>query len=68
MTDAGPLDLIDDSDDENNGKRLPALRKGKFISLCNYYISSPYVPLPLAQQNCAGKVVCNLCILLHNTE
>jgi hypothetical protein len=33
MTDAGPLDLIDDSDDESNRKNLslPAVRKGKMI-------------------------------------
>ena len=30
MTDGGPLDLIDDSEDENNGKdlSLPGVRKG----------------------------------------
>ena len=34
MTEAGPLDLIDESDDESDGKNLslPAVRKGK-ISL-----------------------------------
>lgn len=31
MTEAGPLDLIDHSDDENDGKNLslPGVRKGK---------------------------------------
>ena len=31
MTEAGPLDLIDHSDDENDGKHLslPGVRKGK---------------------------------------
>jgi hypothetical protein len=31
MTDAGPLDLINDSDDESDGKNLslPAARKGR---------------------------------------